>query len=113
MIQEAEMFQMTVNDFLMAIVISLLVMGILSMGAGIIILVFKVMGDDLKTIAMQTAKMAQKGLADEISGLVGNASVLIDALNQLIRTTTGIGAFLALFGFMLFMIAYTMLLRIN
>ena len=80
----------------------MLVLGVISLAAGIIILVFRVSGNDVKTLATQTVRLAQKGVADEVSGLVGNASALLDALNQLVRTTTGVGVFLILVGFILF-----------
>jgi len=80
----------------------MLVMGVISLAAGIIVLVFRVSGNDVKTLANQTMRLAQKGIAEEVSGLVGNASALLDALNQLVKTTTGVGVFLILVGFILF-----------
>jgi len=59
-------------------------------------------------LADQATELAQKGLADEVSGLVGNASALIEALNQLIRTSAGIGIFLVLFGFIMLICAFMM-----
>ena len=47
---------------------------------------------------MQTAKLAQKGLAEDVAGLVGNAANLMDSMNQLTRTTRGVGVVLVLFG---------------
>jgi hypothetical protein len=52
--------------------------------------------------------VAQKGLAEEISGLVGNASALMDSLNQLVRTSAGIGIFLVVFGFVMLVVAFLM-----
>ena len=96
------MFPLGVNQFLIIMAASMLVLGVISLAAGIIILVFRVSGNDVKTLATQTVRLAQKGVADEVSGLVGNASALLDALNQLVRTTTGVGVFLILVGFILF-----------
>jgi len=56
---------------------------------------------DVKNLASQTARLAQKGLVEEMSGLVGNASTLVDAMNQLVRTTRGIGIFLSILGMLL------------
>ena len=64
------------------------------------------MGDELRVIASQTARLAQKGITDEITGLVGNASALLEALNSLVKTTTGVGVFLTLIGFILMVVAY-------
>ncbi len=96
------MLSLGVNQFLIIMAASMLVMGLISVAAGIIVLVFRVSGNDVKTLANQTVRLAQKGIADEVSGLVGNASSLLDALNQLVRTTTGVGVFLILVGFVLF-----------
>lgn len=96
------MFSLGVNQFLIIMAASMMVMGVISLAAGIIVLVFRVSGNDVKTLANQTVRLAQKGIAEEVSGLVGNASALLDALNQLVRTTTGVGVFLILVGFILF-----------
>jgi len=100
------------SEILKVIVVALFAMGIISLAAGIFILFKNVLGEELKTIASQTVKLAQKGLADEVSGLVGNASSLLNALNQLIKTTSGIGVFLTLIGIILMVVAYYLTLRI-
>ena len=94
------------------IVVALFALGTISLAAGIFILFKKVMGDELKVIANQTAKLVQKGLAEEVAGLVGNASALLDALNNLIRTTTGVGVFLMLVGFILMVVSYYLALQL-
>ncbi len=108
------MFPLAINQFIMTISTCLFVLGIVSMGAGVFILVTKViMGDDLKVIAQQTAKIAQKGISEDVAGLVGNASSLIESLNQLVKTTSGIGIFLILAGFLLVLTAYYILLHLS
>jgi hypothetical protein len=100
------------SEILKIIVVALFAMGAISLALGIFILFKKVMGDEIKMIAAQTAKLAQKGLAEEVAGLVGNASSLLDALNQLVRTATGVGVFLTLIGFILMVVSYYLALRI-
>jgi hypothetical protein len=100
------------TETLRIICIALFAMGIISLAAGIFILFKKVMGEELKVIASQTAKLAQKGIAEDISGLVGNASALLNALNQLVKTTTGIGVFLTLIGIILMVVSYYLTLQI-
>lgn len=92
---------------------ALFIMGGISLGAGIYILVTKVMGDDIRVIAEQTAKLAQKGIAEDIAGLVGNASTLIEALNSLVRTATGIGIFLIFTGIGLIGLSYFLILQVK
>ncbi|HMN58874.1 MAG TPA: hypothetical protein PJ988_00840 [Anaerolinea sp.] len=107
------MFSLGVNQFLIIMAASMMVMGLISLAAGIIVLVFRVSGNDVKTLANQTVRLAQKGIADEVSGLVGNASALLDALNQLVRTTTGVGVFLILVGFILFAGAFYLVQQLH
>ena len=73
-------------------------LGLLSFLAGLLVLVVGSWRSDLRTLTAQTAKLAQKGITEDISGLVGNASALLDAINSLILTTRGIGVFLTLLG---------------
>jgi predicted membrane-bound dolichyl-phosphate-mannose-protein mannosyltransferase len=107
------MFPLTINDFLLYMAAGLSLMGLLAMLAGIMILVTRVAGKDVRVIANQTAQLAQKGIAEDISGLVGNASSLIDALNQLVRTTSGIGIFLVVVGFLLVLFAFFLVKQIS
>jgi hypothetical protein len=72
-----------------------------------------VVGDDVRTLATQTAKLAQKGITDDVSGLVGNASTLIDSLNGLTKTSAGLGMFLIFIGLALFGAAYALIIKIN
>jgi hypothetical protein len=86
-------------------------LGMFSFIMGIIVLVTKAMGKDVRNLATQTAKLAQKGIAEEITGLVGNASALMTALQQMVKTVTGIGLFLILLGITLMAIAYWLFFR--
>ena len=107
------MFSMTVNDFLLTMAIALLVCGIGILGIGVFTLIGKLMGKELHTIAEQTAKLAQKGITEDVAGLVGNARTLIEALNQMVKTTAGVGIFLVLLGFALLGAAYALVLQIR
>jgi nitrate reductase gamma subunit len=94
------------SDVLKSIVIIMFGLGVISLAAGIFLLFRRVGGEEVRAIANETARLAQKGIVEEVTGLVGNASALLDALNQLVRTTTGVGVFLTLFGFILMVSAY-------
>ena len=92
------MVSMGVSDFVMTMALVLLVIGVIVLGFGIFTLVKKVLGKELNLIAEQTAKIAQKGVTEEISGLVGKARALIEVLNEIVKTNNGISNFLILFG---------------
>jgi hypothetical protein len=73
-------------------------LGIIITITGVGILIFRALGRDIRTLAAQTTRLVQKGLAEEVAGLVGNATTLLEAVNQLIRTAAGVGVFLTIFG---------------
>lgn len=103
------MFQTTPSQIVSIITMSLIILGVVSIASGLFLLVTRASGKAVQTIAAQTTRLAQKGLAEEISGLVGNASALLDSLNQLVRTSAGIGIFLVLFGFIQLIAAFVMI----
>lgn len=107
------MFSMTVNDFFLSMASALLICGIVILGIGVYTLIGKLMGKELRTIADQTAKLAQKGITDDVAGLVGNARTLIEALNGMVKTTAGVGIFLVMLGFVLLGAAYALVLQIR
>lgn len=100
------MFPMTTHDVAFIVAASLILLGVISIGAGLILLVTRASGKAVQTLAAQATELAQKGLAEEISGLVGNASALVEALNQLVRTSAGIGIFLVMIGFIMLICAF-------
>ena len=106
------MFSMTVSDFLLTMASVLLFCGVVVLGIGVFTLIGKLNGKEIRTIADQTTKLAQKGITDEISGLVGNARSLIEALDQMVKTTAGIGIFLVILGLLLIAAAYLLVMKI-
>ena len=106
------MFNISVPDFILTMASAMFVMGLISLAMGIYLLTSKASGKDIRTIAAQATKLANKGAADEVAGLVGNASTLVDALNGLAKTATGVGIFLVLASFVLFAGAYYLAIHI-
>lgn len=94
------------RDLVLIIAGCLAALGSLSIAAGIALLVLRSSDKSMHTIATQAARLAQKGLAEDVAGLVGNASALVEAVNQLVRTSAGIGIFLVVFGFVMVTAAY-------
>lgn len=79
--------------------------------AGVAILVLRAWGRDIRSLTNQTSRLAQKGLAEDVAGLVGNASALLAIVNDMVRTATGIGVFLMLVGLGLMTLAYWLTVR--
>jgi hypothetical protein len=103
------MFNINYSDFSHIMAVALFILGLITLVIGIFVLFKKVMGDELKVIANQTTKLAQKGIAEDVAGLVGNASALISELNQFVRTSSGIGIFLSIIGGVLIGASYMLI----
>jgi len=88
----------SVQSILLLMALILFLVGLGTMITGIVILATRAASKDMRNLADQTTKLAQKGIAEDVAGLVGNASTLLDAINQMVRTTTGIGVFLTVLG---------------
>ena len=106
------MFGLSVNDFMLTLAIALLIMGVIAFIVGIFILAFKVINDDFNEISSQTAKLVSKGIGEDISGLVGNATLLLQSINEMARTKAGVGMFLLMVAFVLLGCAYFLITRI-
>lgn len=100
------------NEILLIMAVVLFLLGVACTITGILVLTIRVSGKDVRTLALQTTRLAQKGLAEDIAGLVGNASNLLSALNDMVRTTAGIGVFVTLIGIILMISASVLALKI-
>ncbi len=107
------MFNMTIPDFLLTMATGIFLVGVVAMCIGIFILVSRTLGKDVTAIAQQTSKMAQKGIAEDMAGLVGNASTLLSELNGLIKTSAGIGVFLVFLGILLMAGSFWVVMQIS
>ncbi|MCS6908937.1 MAG: hypothetical protein RML93_13810 [Anaerolineales bacterium] len=92
---------LTPLNLLILITLTLFTFGSLSILAGLILLINRAYSSELKTLAAQTSRLVQKGLAEDIAALIGQASTLLNAVNDLIRSTAGVGFTLILVGFVL------------
>ena len=97
---------------LMMMALILFLAGLVMFVSGLFILAMRASSKDVKVLSTQTANIARKGLAEDMAGLVGNASALMDAMNQLIRTTAGVGVFLTLLGLFTMLAASFMAFKI-
>ncbi len=94
------------NQIVLIVALVLFVLGVCSLILSIIILARSAMSRNIQAIADSTTKLAEKGITDGVSGLVGNASLLISSLNDLSKSNTGIGIFLVFLSLVLFAAAY-------
>lgn len=96
----------TAFEFQITMATVLFLLGLIVMAISIYILTSQAVGHDIQTIATQTTKLAEKGITENIAGLVGNASSLINALHELSKTNTGIGVFMVFLAIALLTTAY-------
>jgi len=106
------MFELTANDFVLTLAGIVLFLGVISFIVGLFILAFKITTGDFSKISSQSAQLMSKGLTDDVSDLMGNASSLLESLTQMSKTRAGVGMFLVIVSFVLFIVAYYLVSRI-
>jgi hypothetical protein len=104
---------LNILDLKLLMVIGLFLLGAITLLVGILLLVTRSAGKEVRALTTQTARLAKKGIAEDVAGLVGNASNLLSATNDLVRTSAGIGVFLAILGFLLMTAATWLVLKIS
>ena len=83
---------------LIAMAGALFILGIIMLLLGVFVLVKNTFGKELSSLASTTSKLAKKGIAEDIAGLVGNASALMENLQKMVNTAAGIGVLLIITG---------------
>ena len=109
---------MTIFDLarvLSAMASGLFLIGLITFATGVAILVIRSIGKDTRAVSKSIMHITEKGIADDLSGLVDNASSLMAATSNLIQTTKGIGVFLIVSGstFMVLGIVLTLYIGLN
>jgi len=100
------MYELTANDFALTLAGVVLFLGVISFIVGLFTLAFKITSGDFAKISNQSAKLMSKGLTDDVSDLMGNASSLLESLTQMSKTKAGVGMFLIIVAFILFIAGY-------
>jgi hypothetical protein len=104
-------FSMAETQILIAA--TLFVLGLISMVLGIFVLIARGYSGEVRALAAHTAQIGQKGIGQEITGVVQSASELVAAINQLVKTATGVGVFLTCVGLIMIVAAYFVVMQIN
>lgn len=89
------------------------IMGCLCVLIGIFMLVSRGYSKEVRTIAAHASRLGHKGISHEVTGLVNSAAELLMAINQLVRTASGIGVFLILLGLSLLAASYYVIQQIE
>ena len=107
------MIPLTMRDTQILIAGTVFVLGCLCILLGAFVLISRGYSREVKALAANTARLGQKGLSEEVSGLVNSASTLVAALNELVRSANGVGLFLMTLGLMMLGAAYWIITEIS
>jgi hypothetical protein len=107
------MFSFSIHDVQLTMAIFAFTLGFITFGIGLFILIGTVRSKEVKTIADQTTRLAQKGIAEDVAGLVGNASALLTALNSMVTTSAGVGVFLTILSLLMMVGAFWIIFSMN
>lgn len=104
-----------INPVEMQLVIgaTVFVLGCMCVLLGTLVLITRSYSREIKSLASHTARLGQKGMAEEITGLVNSASELVAALNQLVKTASGAGLFLVTLGMLMIGASYWVVIQIE
>jgi len=100
------MIPLSLGEIQVLIATSVFTMGMLCNLLGVFVLMTRGYSREVRAIAAQTATIGKKGLAQDVTGLVQSASELVAAINQLVRTASGVGVFLISLGMLMIAGAY-------
>ncbi len=101
---------MNIRDIQIGMAITLFVLGVISCTAGFWTILSRRYQQALRNISAHSARVTSKAIADAgLVPLVEALSGLVRAIDQLVRTSVGIGVFLCLAGATLCAVAYWMI----
>lgn len=91
----------THQSLLSIMALVLFVLGTGTFITGVSVLVRRAVGGEVRSLTAQAGQLAQKGIAEDVAGLVGNVTTLLEATNDLARTAAGVGILLVFLGLLL------------
>ena len=106
------MFALTANDFILSLAGVIVVLGVIAFVIGLFTLAFKVNSGEFNEITASSAKLAEKGLTDDVSALVNGISEVLKSITEMTKTKVGVGIFMIIVSFVLFVVAYYLVSRI-
>ncbi len=106
------MFALTANDFILTLAGVIVFLGVIAFVVGLFTLAFKVNNGDFNEITSSSAKLAEKGLTDDVSDMVNGISEILKSITEMTKTKVGVGIFMIIISFVLFVVAYYLVGRI-
>ena len=106
------MIPLSFNDIQLLIAAAVFVLGFLLILIGALVMVSRSYSREVRTLAAHTARLGQKGIAQDVTGLVNSATELVASINSLVKTASGIGLFLITLGVAMMAAAYWIIQQI-
>jgi uncharacterized membrane protein len=106
------MIPLSFNDIQLLIAAAVFVLGFLLILIGALVMVSRSYSREVRTLAAHTARLGQKGIAQDVTGLVMSATELVASINSLVKTASGIGLFLITLGVAMMAAAYWIIQQI-
>lgn len=107
------MYIFSQSETLMLMAAALFFLGMCTLAMGLFVLVTRTHSKDVKSISSHAAQLVQKGIAEDMANLVGSASALLEGVQQLVKTATGVGIFLTSLGLALMAGGFWIVLQAN
>ncbi len=85
-------------------------LGLIALAAGMLMLMFGPYRKEAKVLAAQSARISQKAFTDNITAVAQSATALVEAVNNLIRTSSGNAVVLLVVGALFQLAAYRLLI---
>jgi predicted phage tail protein len=93
--------------------VSLFVIGVLSSLSGLWIILAKEYHQAMKQLSTQSVRISGRAITqDAVAPLIDSASRMVEAINALIRTAAGVGAFLTVVGVLICVVSFWMIGRV-
>ncbi|MFP3854543.1 MAG: hypothetical protein ACLFWD_09650 [Anaerolineales bacterium] len=95
------MIPLSLAEIQILIATSVFLLGLICIVLGIFVLMTRGYSREVRSLASHTALIGRKGIAQDVAGLVQSASELVGAINQLVKTASGVGVFLIVLGLLM------------
>lgn len=92
------MVPLSFHEIQLIVAATLFFIGCLCIILGILLLVTRGYSREVNSITAHTAKLGQKGITQEIAGLVVSATELVASINDLSRTASGVALMMIAIG---------------
>jgi hypothetical protein len=106
------MIPLSFTDIQLLIAAAVFVLGFLLILIGALVMVSRSYSREVRTLAAHTARLGQKGIAQDVTGLVNSATELVASINGLVKTASGIGIFLITLGIAMLVASYWIIQQI-